>query len=1313
MQQALLKALFITSLLAGMLAASLAPAASAGQLSERNFAPAPPPTPGSLQTPSDLDGTEQAVIEALQAAINLQKTAVPAYEIYATQIDHLRVDSQLGWASAWLNPLDPQTGQMVPAEPGLALARYVDGQWQALLPDAAAWEATLQAAPDSILPSPEKDAWLATAAQAQAAQTTETFSGYRLPWDSGKTMYLTQSVHHDAYTPGGSAHYAFDFAAPYDPSQHGSPMFAVLAAKAGSVALAEWRNPNGNEQYPNYIVLKDASTNPVSYQLYLHLAQETIPLGLRQAGAQVQQGQYLGLADDTGQSTGNHLHFQVETSLLGYWGQSVDITFDDVAINGGRPRIAQDLPYCKPGDVCLNTQDTYTSGNVAVGDRTPPRGDISAPAQDGINVASGRLQVSGWAADDDPGLLSVQIVASYAGSWHDLGSPFSSSPFSLSWDLCAGSIPNGPLSLALRMLDKNGNQITTYEGARRLFKSYACPAPPPACQPNSNQVALFAGTDFQGACSLLNSGDYQDGASLGSVGDNQVNSIRVGSAVQATLYADANFTARGETILANDANLADNRIGASTVSSARVQARGSLSAPKPLFPASGASIDGQYVLLAWDNGGGDLEYQAKWTRPGQTITSTWQTDPAWSLGALPAGSYSWRVRARQGANLSAWSDETPFNVTPGSSPPANGSPVSAPYTDTMETNNWPHTNNWDLTSVQKHSGSTSYGYEPAGQSNYDTGKPNGGDLTSPPIPIPSSGYFLRFWYRYETEGAGKYWDKRLVLISADNGATFQELLQLSDDPPDYWLQSPAIDLSAYKGKTILVRFHFETVDARNNAYKGWYIDDFSVSRLTLPACADSNDDPGQATSISYGSLVEGLICPAGDVDFYKFTAKAGDPVGIGVHALAANGYTLDPYLYLLAEDGQSVLAENDDIVPLEQKDSFVNYRLPRDGTYFIKIKAWNHPGAGSLDARYQLSLGSDAQPPAISLTQPVSGTYLPPSAFDLVAAASDPGSGINRVDFFWHDQDWSNPAWTYLGSDRDGSNGWQLKFNPLALPDQKNIAFYAEAVDNAGNTAFAGVYGTALDRTPPETNLQLASPVISSTAALLTWSGSDNLSALDHFDVQMRQISGTTWTNWGDLWLQAPPGQDQNWFVGEPGGQYQFRVRGVDLLGNTEDYPASAQASFTISPNLCKVDAFETDNDPASAPAVSGETTQIHNFCNPLPNSGWKDDQDWLQLPMKAGQFLIIKAQPQSPSAAIVLELYGSQGSSGALLANSQSQDFGQAATLIWSASQDGSYKLRMRHPDGRVLGSGVQYQVNVRITNFAPLWLPVLMDLR
>ena len=63
----------------------------------------------------------------------------------------------------------------------------------------------------------------------------------------------------------------------------------------------------------------------------------------------MRRGQFIGIADDTGVSSGNHLHFMVHTNPSSYWGTSVDITFEDVAINGGRPRIQSDLPYCKFG----------------------------------------------------------------------------------------------------------------------------------------------------------------------------------------------------------------------------------------------------------------------------------------------------------------------------------------------------------------------------------------------------------------------------------------------------------------------------------------------------------------------------------------------------------------------------------------------------------------------------------------------------------------------------------------------------------------------------------------------------------------------------------------------------------------------------------------------------------------------------------------------------------------------------------------------------------------------------------------------------
>ncbi|RLG28434.1 hypothetical protein DRN98_09580, partial [Methanosarcinales archaeon] len=82
----------------------------------------------------------------------------------------------------------------------------------------------------------------------------------------------------------------------------------------------------------------------------------------------------------------------------------------------------------------------------------------------------------------------------------------------------------------------------------------------------------------------------------------------------------------------------------------------------------------------------------------------------------------------------------------------------APYTDDMESgvNDWAADGLWHQVVYTSpypasHSGSHSWWYGQDITGTYGTGAANSGDLTSPPVYIPDSGYYLRFWYWYETE----------------------------------------------------------------------------------------------------------------------------------------------------------------------------------------------------------------------------------------------------------------------------------------------------------------------------------------------------------------------------------------------------------------------------------------------------------------------------------------------------------------------------------------------------------------------------------
>ncbi len=91
--------------------------------------------------------------------------------------------------------------------------------------------------------------------------------------------------------------------------------------------------------------------------------------------------------------------------------------------------------------------------------------------------------------------------------------------------------------------------------------------------PGADQVVLYANTNYGGNCVTLGVGEYPNPGYLGSVGNDNTESIKVGGNVQAVLCEHDNYQGRCETFTGNDPNLSDNTIGANVVSSVKVQNR--------------------------------------------------------------------------------------------------------------------------------------------------------------------------------------------------------------------------------------------------------------------------------------------------------------------------------------------------------------------------------------------------------------------------------------------------------------------------------------------------------------------------------------------------------------------------------------------------------------------------------------------------------------------------------------------------------------------------------------------------------------------
>ena len=566
-------------------------------------------------------------------------------------------------------------------------------------------------------------------------------------------------------------------------------------------------------------------------------------------------------------------------------------------------------------------------------------------------------------------------------------------------------------------------------------------------------------------------------------------------------------------------------------------------------------------------------------------------------------------------------------------------------------------------------------------------------------------YYLRFQYLYETEAQGTVWDQRWVQISVDGGP-FENVLQLSDDPDWNWLQSPAIDLSAYAGHVIQVRYHFDSIDEQFNNYRGWYIDDLNISTTPPPPCSDPYEPNGaasQAVGIQYGGSLDAEICPQGDLDFYTFSGQAGDHVVIDIDA-RSQGSDLDSYIFLLGNDGQTILAENDD--EYTSLDSHLGYILEESGTYYIKVRAYGHPSVGGSAYYYRIHLLNDLNSPATSeITAPLDYEWINPVAQSITAAAEDAESGIRLVEFWWHDSDWVNSSWIWLGDDYVSDDSWSLDANTGAWLEQEDGAFYVLAYDWAGNWAGSGSWELGLDRTPPAAAASVGqlygnAPFID---FYVFWDGSDNLSTIQRFDIEYRDGAGGSWT---ELISSSELENSLYRFVGTPGHTYYFRARAADFAGNLGLYAGgNGDTQYTVTICATSADAYESDNTFNAARNILPDSPlQLHN----MHGAG---DQDWFRLYAEAGiQYTLQTTNPGSHADTIIY-LYSIDQT--LLAMNDDDPDNWPASRLVWTPVRDGFYFVKILHWDPWAYGCTTQYGFS--IVGSAPsgqpeqLFLPML----
>lgn len=1295
------------------------------------------PTVEAQQGTPPTPEVDSALREAVHTAIQANQKSILGFLINEVEINHIVYSQDGRTALVWLQQRDPETGDVVGQEPGLAIARNPRG----LLSKSASWQVTIQSATNfarevtslpAELQSEDLIERFVTPPEA-APKAVQTFTGYKLPWSTALNIKITGSIGH--FLDYGSCsetscRYAYDF---WNPDA-GNRMFPLLASKGGVVWAYKETCPNGSTDCTNYLVLKDDSTSPATYQLYYHLAYKSIPDHFVSGQTYVQQGEYIGNVDDTGYSTDHHLHFHVYTapSNSSYsWGNSVRILFSDVPFNGGEPRTCgETIRYPSYGTECSvgpdgvkgTSDDNYLqSGNTGA---YPPKGTLNTPAPWAV-VTTRTVDVTGTASDN-LGITKVQILLNYDGSWKVVDTAYyANGAFSKSLDLCALNVPDGPMGLAVRIYDVEGNWVGRYTGLRQIIKNYPCsgntPPPPPACSPATGQIGVYADANLAGTCLKLGSGQF-NASTLGLL-NNNIASIQVSSGTCATLFDrdNADPLGRTETFTTTDYNLNDNRIGADTASSILVEpCTNPVDEPFLFFPGNLIDPDGNSrtlpnpanptstdsLVLSWTGGVGASGFTASLSGPVNKTMPQTNTN-SWSVGTLPAGNYTWRVTAQ--GNGSTNSTDLSFTVASASLPPASTTTAPLTYDFESGSSGWSGTGLWKLDTLDRLLRGPTRAWMFSTGTTFNNTTYRAGDLTSPPMAIPSTGtYYLRFRFFSDVEGAPfdaqrmatPHWDQRLVQVSTDNGLTFSDLYAISGDTQGIlWLDSPAISLQNFAGKTIRLRFHFDQVDNLNNAGFGWAIDDVRIDTPPPENCTDNDNTPATARAITInGAALTGTICPAGDTDFFSFNATAGASLRIDLDAKSLDSNNpLDSFIALLDSNGQDVLAANDDERPPSDpnplQDSLINTVIQRSGTYYVRVRAWDFPGGGGTAHNYRLSVtqNSPVAPHSVSLTKPVNPQKIPIVPFIVETNVQDHpnGGGIRQVDFYWHSPDWENTGWVKFATDTNGSDGWWAIFNPTQ--DTTGSAFYIMATNVAGGSKGVLVTDLKPDLTAPTSAMNpLASPS-NSTAVQLTWNAQDLQDDIDYFEIQYR-FNGGAWTTWD----QKPTKTARSaWFIGQP-GTYDFRMRAVDLAGNQEEYPNAPEATVVIN-GTCAGDSSEPDN--------TRDTARTHALNASLPHNLCQNDTDWVKFEAQAGQELLILIASKGGGATVRAQLSNSAGTQQYL--DATPAEVGGSVAVRWTAPATGTYSLEITSKDARIWGTGVVYQLYIGKPNL--MFLPII----
>lgn len=170
------------------------------------------------------------------------------------------------------------------------------------------------------------------------------------------------------------------------------------------------------------------------------------------------------------------------------------------------------------------------------------------------------------------------------------------------------------------------------------------------------------------------------------------------------------------------------------------------------------------------------------------------------------------------------------------------------------------------------------------------------------------------------------------------------------------------------------------------------------------------------------------------------------------------------------------------------------------------------------------------------------------------------------------------------------------------------------------------------------------------------------------------------------LWWQAPSS-----------GRFYARVSHFSAAAGGAQ--ARYQLLLTAAPTPCDQESWEPNGSNAQAfEIVPGAQPQVGTFCP-------AQDQDWVRFRIATPGIYAILAEHTGADADPILDLYDVDGSTRLF----SSDDYGPGidARILWRFDRSGVYFARIRSFDGRSVGRGAEYRIQVSASQIVPTPIP------